>query len=383
MLGKILTGERAIGVANIESSSVSFSIVKLQSATNATIPITRYAELPIEERTSGQHLFALKQRLADITKAAINDYTSAHGGRALKKLYAVVHAPWAIGNVVSASTRFPQETYISEKIMDDCATKALAQGGKGGELLDVHQLPIMLNGYRTAHPEGKYAHLVEVAGLMSTCDANIREEIAKTFRDVLPASRTIIHSGARAIVEAIEATRPQLRDALCMHVSGEGTEVIVLRNGMVRSYTYITEGLRSIFSRAFPGMHPEEARTAVRLMQRQEGSEVVGVQTEEALLKAEPDMVHAYGEELAKISAQLRLPNAVFLIASPDIAPWLQKFFERLDFSQFTVTAQPFSVDLISASEFTSIEDGTSERNGDLDVAMATSHVLREEYGSA
>src|SRR3989344_5587823 len=130
-------------------------------------------------------------------------------------------------------------------------------------------------------------------------------------------------------------------------------------------------------------MHPEEARTAVRLMQRQEGSEVVGVQTEEALLKAEPDMVHAYGEELAKISAQLRLPNKVFLIASPDIAPWLQKFFERLDFSQFTITAQPFSIDLISASDFGSITEEGAERSGDLDVAIATSHVLREEYPAA
>lgn len=380
MFGKTLTGERVVGVANIESSSVSFSIIKLHSARSATIPVTRYAELPLEERTSGQHLFALKQRLADITKAALSDYAASYRGRPPRKIYAVVHAPWATGNVVSASIRLPQDVYISDKIMEECAAKALAQAEKEGELLDVHQLPIMLNGYRTAHPEGKYAHLVEVAGLMSTCDVSIREEINKMFRDILPASRTVIHSGVRAVLEAIDTARPHLRDALCMHVSGEGTEVIVLRGGVVRDYIYIAEGLRSMLSRAFPDMRPEEARSTVRLMQRHEGSEIVAVQTEEALLKAEPDMAHAYGEGLANISAQLRLPTRVFLIASPDIASWLQKFFERIDFSQFTVTAQPFSVDLIAASNFGGVGDGTSEENGDLDVAIATSHVLREEY---
>ena len=382
MLNNSLRSDHAIGVANIESSSVSFSVVTLQSATSASIPITRYAELPLEERTSGQHLFALKQRLADIAKAALSDY-AAKGGHSIKKMYAVIHAPWALGSVVSASMRLTKDTYISEKIMSECATKALSKSTKNAEFLDVHQLPIVLNGYRTQHPEGKYAHLVEVAGLMSTSDATTREEIGKTFKEVSPASHTVIHSGARAVVEAIESARPDLSDAVCMHVSGEGTEIIVLRDGIVRSYTYIAEGLRTMLVRAFPGMRPEEARAAMRLLQKHEGSDVVGGQTEDALLNAEPEMARAFGEGLAKISTQLRLPNKVFLIASPDIAPWLQKFFERLDFSQFTITAQPFSIDLISASDFGSITEEGAERSGDLDVAIATSHVLREEYPAA
>ena len=75
----------------------------------------------------------------------------------------------------------------------------------------------------------------------------------------------------------------------------------------------------------------------------------------------------------------MRLPNTLLLLADTDVAPWLQKFFQRIDFSQFTATAQPFMVDVISASEFGSI-DTSGEKNGDLDVAIAVSHIMHGEY---
>ena len=378
MFGKRLSGG-AIGVANIESSSVSFSIVKIHSEKSASVATTRYAELPLEERTSGQRLFALKQRLLDIAKQALADYAKASRGNAVKKIYAIVHAPWAQGAVVKTAATFPQETYISAKIISDCAAKALAGSRDKSDYLDVQQLPIMLNGYRTAYPEGKYAHLIEVAALMSSCDGNVRQEITSTLRGIAPAAHITIHSGAGAITEALEIARPHIAEAVCMHVSGEGTEIIVVRDGIAENYFYIAEGLRAMLSRAFPKMRPEDARTAVRMMQRHEGSDTGSAQTQEALLVAEAEMAHAYGDGLAKISAQTRLPNTLLLLAEADIAPWLQKFFERIDFSQFTATAQPFTVDVISASEFGAIDAG-GEKNGDLDVAIAVSHIMREQY---
>ena len=367
----------AIGVANIESSSVSFSIVHVESASGATIAVTRYAELPLEERTSGQHLFALKQRLADIVKQALADYNATKKARSVRKLYAIVHAPWAVGNLVQTAVSFPEETYISSAVIARCAEKALGARKGNAEYLDARQLPIMLNGYRTGLPEGKYAHLLEVAALISTCQADVRKEISSTLQEAFPGAHLIIHSGTHAVLEALEVARPHTSDAVCMHISGEGTEIVVVRGGIAVDYAYVAEGLRTMLERAFPGMRPDEARTAVRLMQRQDGSDATSTKTEEALLKAEPDMAHAYGEGLAAISAKLRLPNALILIADTDIAPWLKKFFERIDFSQFTVTAQPFAVDIISAQEFGSITG--AEKSGDLDTAIAASHVMREE----
>ncbi len=54
-----------------------------------------------------------------------------------------------------------------------------------------------------------------------------------------------------------------------------------------------------------------------------------------------------FGETLGACAAARRLPTNLILCAHPDVAPWLSKFFSRIDFSQFTVTAQPFSVTVL------------------------------------
>ena len=47
---------------------------------------------------------------------------------------------------------------------------------------------------------------------------------------------------------------------------------------------------------------------------------------------------------MGKSAAIHRLPDTLVLLAHPDILPWLSKFFSRIDFAQFTVTTQPFTV---------------------------------------
>ncbi len=374
MFDRGLLGE-VVAIANIESSSVSFSIAKLKASHHATILATRYAELPLEERSSGQHLFALKQRLADVGKAAIAEYTASHRA-AIRKAYAIMHAPWAVGTVVRGSAEFPKETHISAAVIAECATKTLAAHTEQEGFLDVQQLPILLNGYRTASPEGKHAHSVEMAAVVSTVADDVRREISAIMQALTPVAHIFVHSGVRAVLGALEAVRPRLGNAVCLHVSGEGTEIIVMHDGIADRYAYVPEGLRTMLARAFPDMRPDDARAAVRHLGSKEGSDEKRAQTEGALLKAESEMARAFGEGFVGVSGELRLPNALVLIADTDIAPWLKTFFERIDFSQFTLTAQPFAVDVVAASEFGSVETG-KEKNGDLDMAIATSHVLR------
>jgi len=363
-------GGGVVAIANIESSRVSFSVIKAQSAHSYSMLTTRVAELPLEERESGQHLFALKQRLADIAKAAMTDYAKHHRG-GIKKIYCILHAPWTTASVVRHLSSFIGETYITAAIIADSAAKAVADGKTQKDYLDAEQLPIKLNGYVTGIPEGKYAHSLEVAALVSSCGESVRRDIEATLREVAPTAQIHIHSGTRAVVGALQIARHKSANAVCLHVSGEGTEIIVVRDGVVESYTFIPEGVRSMLARAFPDIRPEDARKNIHA--GQDG------QTPDQLLKAESDMVHAYGEGFAAISSHLRLPNTLHLIADADMVPWLQKFFERIDFSQFTITAQPFVVDSISTGEL-GIETNEKEKGGELDTTIAIAHILREEY---
>lgn len=381
MFGKSFAREKVVAVADIQSNSASFSIIEMQSAKSATIRATRHVELPLEERSWEHHVCALKDRCIEIVKRACSDYAVMSQNRAIEKVYAIMHAPWTQGIVIRASSAFAEDTHITSSILSDCAQKALNKAPRptAGTLLDATQLSILLNGYPTNHPEGKHARAVEVVALMTACDEDVKENILSALHDVAAHLPIVLHSGARAIIGAIKAVRPDIQDALCVHVLGEGTEIITMRAGIVVQYTSANEGLRTILERAFPGKPADEARAALRLINRQESAEPVEGSMQEALLRTEPELAHLYGEVLSKISTPLRLPNALLLVTSPDTATWLKNFFERIDFSQFTTTAQPFEVEVITANEFGN-GMGQSEESGDLDVSLAVAHVLQEEY---
>ena len=51
---------------------------------------------------------------------------------------------------------------------------------------------------------------------------------------------------------------------------------------------------------------------------------------------------------MGAIAGGRRLPNDLVLAVQPDLAPWLSQFFSRIDFTQFTKTAQPFEIQLLT-----------------------------------
>src|SRR3989344_1208429 len=382
MFGKSPMRERIVAIADLQSNSASFSIVEMQGAKNATIHATRSIELPLEERSWEHHVFVLKEKFAETGKRVFSDYALLPKSHAVKKIYAIVHAPWTQGVVIKAAIAFSEEMLITPEILSDTAKKALNKAPKptSAALLDATQLSILLNGYPTNRPEGKSAQSVEVVALMTACDEDVKEHILSVLYDVAPAVPAVLHSGARAIVGAIQAARPHLRSAVCVHVSGEGTELITLRGGIVVQYASANEGLRSILERAFPGKSADEARAALRLSNRRQSAESLEGSMQEALVRIEPELAHLYGEALSKMSTPLRLPNALLLVASPDMTVWLKNFFGRIDFSQFTTTAQPFEVEAITADELGGTAALSSE-SADLDISLAVAHVLQEEYG--
>ena len=99
------------------------------------------------------------------------------------------------------------------------------------------------------------------------------------------------------------------------------------------------------------------------------------------MAKVEPELVRVFGEGMAVCAAQARLPNKLILITQPDMAPWLAKFFSRIDFTQFTLTTQPFSVETIAPADLSAWV--TAARGVVLDTGVALSAALvNREQGS-
>ncbi len=87
----------------------------------------------------------------------------------------------------------------------------------------------------------------------------------------------------------------------------------------------------------------------MELIEKDECEDAACEALRQSIAKAEPELVHLFGEALAKLSVHRKLPEKLILIAPPGLSSWLSHFFARIDFTQFTSTAKPFSVTLLMA----------------------------------
>ena len=75
----------------------------------------------------------------------------------------------------------------------------------------------------------------------------------------------------------------------------------------------------------------------------------------QAIAQVEPELVRLFGEAMGAITPGTRLPNLLILAVQPDLGPWLSQFFSRIDFTQFTKTAQPFEIELLTPEHMKSL----------------------------
>jgi hypothetical protein len=372
------SGTRTIAIISIGSGSVSVGIVDYVAGKPAAIAAAQRLTLPLEERTPQQTIAGLKQRLIEAGQKAAAAYTSAGAAPVISSVHAIIRAPWSQSRTVRVQAAYEHEEYVSEAAIKDLARSALDEARTPpANFLEASVMQVALNGYVTASLEKKRAHRVEVAALICACDPDLRAAVQGALESVFPAARLSVYAGTRSILEALRGSSLQkTRDCLVLGVSEEGTAAIVLRGGAVDAERYIPEGERSMLTRALPERPPEETLATMRMIAREECDPATCSSVEGALAKMEPDLAHVFGEFFAEMSTPRRLPGTIILIAHPDLAPWLARFFSRIDFTQFTETSQTFAV---TEFKVPNASGGAAGGTTDIDLAVAFALINNEK----
>ncbi len=368
---------RAVALASIGSGSVSVGIARCEG-TSVSIVAVDHRALPLEERGPQRGAALIKQEVAEAGKRVLAQFSTTSKTGKIDALYCIIRAPWTHTETVHAEMSYPTEEHMTANIISGLAQKALSSVSDRSQFFDASVTQIALNGYRTKNPEGKRAHHAEVSVLISMCEPAMRSAAQEALAAVFPAHKPVMRSGTRASLEALELIRPDLLDCLVLDIGEEGTAAVVVRQGAADKELFIPEGIRSILGGVSTAGSPEEGRQALRMMARDECSQATCVSMQSALAKMEPDLAHAFGESFAKISTPRRLPAALVLITHPDLAPWLSRFFARIDFTQFTLTAQPFEVTILAPSDLVKLLPGSALNDPDVDLVLGFALINKE-----
>lgn len=387
MFGRTHATGEIIAIADIDSDSVSVSVIRLTIGKPAAVILSERRSLSIEERNA-EHTDSSVVSLVDAIGKSIADAYArkirTEGAKPIAKSYIVLGAPWVKTATVRAATEFPDERRITDEFIRRLARHAFAGENEldRKEVFEACVVSIELNGYPTLSPDGKHAHGVFISALISGCDPGFRSGVADALRRHFPSREPLIRSEARALLSITRESGTRTQNHTLVSVSGDASSVIIMRKGVLGEQVTIAEGTTNMLRRIGGAALPENTMSLLRMVMKDTCTTSACEEINSAIATAEPQMVKVFGQSLAMIAARHRLPNALTLIVRPEFASWLDRLFTRIDFAQFTITTQPFEVQILTTGHlnaFAAPETGVSLDTGSaIAAAFVNIELLRE-----
>ncbi|MEN9561241.1 MAG: hypothetical protein RIQ56_514 [Candidatus Parcubacteria bacterium] len=334
-----------IAIVDVGSGSAAVGIIQLHDSQPAMILASNRASLSFEERTESQTIAAVATAIKTAGVKALEFYRSQKDQKPPTKLYIFLRVPWSRSKAIEMRQKLDEETVISDKMVSALAKQALTEEKDidSKNLLEAAVIHIMLNGYRVVNIKGKRAHTLNISVLLSDSHESLKIAVQDAALSVFPSLTPQWRTHTRALVKILSRNMDEWRNCVVFDVGTEGTSISVIRKGMLAEQVTLPEGSRAILHKISRQGMPEETLALLALLEReQSGPATEGIRA--SIANAEPELIRVFGEQFSRLASPRRLPNKLLLIAHPDLAPLLAQFLSRIDFAQFTITAQPFSV---------------------------------------
>lgn len=370
-----LSRARTIAVVDVESGHIGCALVSIKGK-RATIISHARSKMTLEVRDIDHARARLAEEIADAIALATAAPTVKGRGVHVAEVRVVLRAPWTVSRIVAAKAASEKNMLIKTthiaKLLDTALSSAAIDRS---QLFEAMPLTVFLNGYPTLHPEGKRAHTVDLYAIASAADAAGGAAIQEAVHRGFPSAQLTFVSAARVHAQVL----PKLEvpsDCVIVDFGVQATQLSVLRGGILAGERMVPDGLASVITKVQGARPPEEMFSLFRMLARDACADEACTTLQQVLSAAEPDLVKLYADGFAAFAEAKRLPHALILLAHPDVAPWLEHFFGRIDFTQFTSGSVPFSVRVIESDECSDMLGG--DLTLDPTLMLAAAHATLE-----
>ena len=346
MLGLSFAAKRdPIAIVDVGSGSAAVGILQLRGNDAAIIHAATRISLSFENRTPDQSVSAVSQAIEEAGKKTLAFYRSLKDHPTPDTLFIFLRTPWSRSKSAESHQKFEEETPITDKLISQLAKQVLATEKEidTKNLLEATVMKILLNGYQVVDPKGKRAHDVSISVLLGDADLKVKASVLNAVKSFLPSHVPQWRTHTRATLRILGVSPENWRDSVVVDVGTEGTNIAVVRKGILCEQQSFPEGSRSILETISKKGMPEETLALLSLLDKDDANQA-NEQIRTMISQAEPDFIKMFGERFSALATQGRLPNKLMLVVHPELASMLSRFLSKIDFAQFTITNQPFSV---------------------------------------
>lgn len=343
---------QTVAVCDIGGGSVAVGIVEVHHGESpfARVLVSERRALGFsgKERGEKQSAEQLKTLLQETATAVLGKHISV-GNTAPRSVSCVVHGPWVRTEASHANHHFERGTVITANLIRDLAQEAAQQKTTLTEenIFERVVTRVLLNGYWAKKPEGKQAARIAVSVLQSDMNPLMKRALEDVLSAVFPGRTSTYHSAPLVLGIVVDEYAPALSQYTLVDVTSSTTDATVIRSGSPHAHGSAALGWRTIIETlsAIEGTVADDMLSRARMIAEGICSDATCAQILDALKKAEPKFVDAYGKMLDALAKSGRVPDAMLLVAPPEVGAWFADVLARVDFAQFTTAERPFVVD--------------------------------------
>ena len=223
----------------------------------------------------------------------------------------------------------------------------------------------LVNGYPVSYPVDKRANEFEMVVFLSAFPLQLIESVEKTCGRHFPGINPDFNSGTGVYFHVLRDFFPEEDNFIVAHISGEMTDVSVVKNDIITETISFPLGrnfiVRRLMSEA-PGVTPAVALSMIKANADSGAAPKLSEKLAKILSEAEEDWVQLFADSMRDFAEDFFLPTKVYILAGDDSA---KTFSDLITKKKLTVRGAGTPVllagEIGSALFDSSIEGGTLE----------------------
>lgn len=357
--------EQLVALIDIGSSSVGGAYAYFEPASPPTLYFT--ARIPIVRREGEEAGTAMLRALGELGAVMVR-----YGGPVLRKEKKGGHISCVLTSIASPwqETRVRVETLSEDKpflftrqLLHETAKKT-AKPVEGRREADEAVIATLLNGYEIGNPFGKKAKRADLIILSSTLNEKVSNEIEKALRHAFHSGRISTLAFAPLAYAVIRDMYPHEKDFLVVDITGEATDFIFVKQGILTDVSSIPQGAHSLIA----SLKKEHNTCPV---------DPVSVPTPTLKDSATPKVNQEQEAWKSAVSTVLRdfktrhaLPRTVFLLADEPVRAFTEGLLDSKDIHSLWLSDEPLAVIALCPEHLAEFVRTRGEAEGDVFLAL-------------
>jgi len=234
---------------DIGSSFVSGAYARVKEGSNPVLHYT--ARVPIQARGVRASIEDMERALVELSKALLVHgapvLTHATGSGSVDRVLVSIAAPWQETRTHTQRINRSEPFRFTRHVMDEMVARA-SVSAPGYTQANHLVLATFLNGYEVHEPLGKMARSAQVIVLSSSVSDKVLETVMSLMRGAFHTRDIEFTAFVPVAYTVLRALYPHEEDFLIMDISGEATDLALVRQGLLVETVSIPYGV-NIFHR--------------------------------------------------------------------------------------------------------------------------------------